>query len=88
MSQEYRVSPLMERELPSLLKQREGGALMLTLHLRLFDEYNLEQITSYRRVGAQYGPLDELSRPKRNRVYKELVDVIRRKLTELDRYNH
>jgi hypothetical protein len=88
MSQDYRVSPLMERELPSLLKQREGGVLMLTLHLRLFDEYNLEQITGYRRIGAKYGPLDELSPSKRNKVYKELVDVIRRKLTELDRYNH
>jgi hypothetical protein len=88
MSQEYKISSLMQREFPDLLRVREGGALLLTLYVSIFDDYNLEQITGYRRVGAEYDSLEELKPAARRRVYLELVNVIRSRLAESGRYNH
>ena len=86
LSQDYIASDLMEHELPDLLERVEHGTLMLTLHIGVFDEYNLGRITQYRRVGARFKPLNKLRKPDREEVYLELIKVIRRRLIKLQRH--
>lgn len=87
LSQEYIASDLMEQELPDLLDRVEQGTLILTMHVGKFDAYNLDRIAKYRRVGAEYKPLNRLGRPDREEVYVELVSEIRNNLIKCGRHH-
>lgn len=87
LSQDYIASDLMDQELPDLLERVEQGTLILTLHVGKFDAYNLDRIAKYRRVGAEYKPLNRLGRADREEVYLELVSAIRNTLIKCGRHH-
>jgi hypothetical protein len=86
LSQDYIASNLMEQEFRDLLDRAECGTLMLTMQVGKFDTYDLGRIAEYQRVGAEYKPLNKLTRPDREEVYLELLTAIRTRLVQCGRH--
>ncbi len=87
MSQDYIASDLMKREFPALLDQvEENHACILWLKIGVFDPTHMERLTRYQKVGGRSPPLDSISPQKRNDIYLDLVNAIRKRLSERKRF--
>jgi hypothetical protein len=85
ISKHYLASDLLERELLDLLEQTERGTRILRLQVGTCDLSDWDMLTKYQQVGAGKPPLDRLREPRKDEIYVELLEAIRRRLKECGR---